>query len=263
MTSAAMPGSIRGTRSSVGRTYGYVRGSNLEDVESPDDQARLIATYCHRIGRDLDEVFVADAVSGSLLTARRKGSRGLLPRLRKGDHIVVARSELLFRSCIELTRVLGECSKLGVVLHLCDLPVGPLDPDDPLSHHLIDFLVLYYGYKRGRIVTRSRDVSRDLEAQGRRNARYARYGFRWEKRGRLTFEVPDPDEQRICLKAAEMRLAGYSWHQIRRHLAYTWKVKNREGNEYGYAEVRELTFRGLELLRAAGSLEANQAVYPS
>jgi hypothetical protein len=71
------------------------------------------------------------------------------------------------------------------------------------------------------------------------------------------------DEQRICIKAAELRLAGYSWHQVRRYLAYTWRVWNREGNQFGYAEVRELTFRGLELLRAARSLEADQAVHPA
>jgi hypothetical protein len=31
-----------------------------------------------------------------------------------------------------------------------------------------------------------------------------------------------------------MRLKGYSWHQIRRHFAYEWKVRNRVGNQFGY-----------------------------
>jgi hypothetical protein len=34
----------RETRPSVGRTYGYVRASNVEEVESPEAQAEIIAT---------------------------------------------------------------------------------------------------------------------------------------------------------------------------------------------------------------------------
>ena len=60
-----------------------------------------------------------------------------------------------------------------------------------------------------------------------------------------------------------MKLEGYSWHQIRRYFAYEWKVRNRVGNQFGYSEIRKLTFRGLELLRAAGSPEADPAVRPA
>ncbi len=75
--------------------------------------------------------------------------------------------------------------------------------------------------------------------------------------------VPEPDEQRICVKAAEMKIEGYSFHQIRRYLAYTWKVRNRKGNQFGYEEVRKITFQGLKLLRAARSLEADPAARPA
>ena len=60
-----------------------------------------------------------------------------------------------------------------------------------------------------------------------------------------------------------MKLEGYSWHQIRRYFVYEWRVRNRVGNQFGYTEIREMTFRGLELLRAAGSFEADPAVRPT
>jgi len=47
-----------------------------------------------------------------------------------------------------------------------------------------------------------------------------------------------------------MKLEGYSWHQIRRYFAYEWKVRNRVGNQFGYSEIRNMTFRGAELLEA-------------
>ena len=60
-----------------------------------------------------------------------------------------------------------------------------------------------------------------------------------------------------------MRLQGYSWHQIRRYFAYEWRVRNRVGNQFGNTEIRAMTFRGLELLRAAESPEADPAVHPA
>ena len=114
-----------------------------------------------------------------------------------------------------------------------------------------------------RVATRCKAVSRSLRAEGRRNTRFAPYGFKWERRGQFWFLAPEPNEQRLCIQAAQMRLKGYSWHQIRRYFAYEWKVRNRRGNQFGYTEIRELTFRGLELLREAGSLEVDPAARPA
>jgi DNA invertase Pin-like site-specific DNA recombinase len=254
MTSAVLPPKPRDPATPSGRTYGYVRASPIKDVESPEKQARIIATYCRRIGRQLDEVFSDDASSGGLPLTEREGGKRLLQNLRKGDHLVVARADLMLRSFADLGRTLGAWAELGVVVHLLDIPVGPLDPESAVYRHVIDTLVLFTRSTSRRISQRCREVSYDLKVQGRRNTRFARYGFRWEKRGEFWFLAPEPDEQRLCIQAAEMRLEGYSWHQIRRHFAYERKVKNRVGNQFGYTEIRELTFRGLELLRAAGSL---------
>jgi DNA invertase Pin-like site-specific DNA recombinase len=241
------------------RTYGYTRASIIEEVESPEAQAVIIATYCRRIGRRLDDVFSDDAPSGGLPLSEREGGKGLLRGLRKGDHLVAARMDGMFRSFIEFGKALDAWAKLGVVVHFCDVPAGPLDPEDPLTRHMIDLIVLLNASRSRRIAARCRAVSDRLKAQGRRNSRHAPYGSRWERRGGLSYQVPDPYEERLCIKAAQMRLEGYSWHQVRRFFAYEWRVKNRVGNQYGYSEIRELTFRGLELLQAAGSLKADPA----
>ena len=263
MTSASLPGATRETSSITGRTYGYLRASPLEEDESPEAQAEIIATYCHRIGRGLDDLFIDDALSGGLPLSEREGGKKLLLDLRKGDHLVVARADLMFRSFAELSRTLGAWAKRGVVVHLCDVPVGPLDPEKTLCRLVIDFLVLWNASTSRRISQRCREVSYALKVQGRRNTRFAPFGFKWEKRGQFRFLAPEPNEQLLCIQAATMRLEGYSWHQIRRHFAYEWKVRNRVGNPFGYTEIREMTFWGLELLQAAGSLEADQDVRPA
>ena len=169
----------------------------------------------------------------------------------------------MFRSFLELTKALDGWRKQGVTVHLCDVLVGPLDPGSTLSGLVIATLVAFSASQRRRIAMRCKSVSDHLEAEGRRNTRFAPFGSRWERRGRLTFQVPEPNEQRLCIKAAEMKLAGFSWHQIRRYFAYEWKVRNRVGNQFGYTEIREMTFRGAALLRVAGSLDADPAVRPT
>jgi putative DNA-invertase from lambdoid prophage Rac len=251
MTSTFLAHEARDPMPITGRTYGYVRASNLEEVESPEDQAGIIASYCHRTGRHLDGMFDDDALSGGLPLAEREEGKRLLLTLRKGDHIVVARLGRVIRSYIEFGDLLDGWAKLGVTVHLCDLPVMPLDPENTLCRQVIDMLVSFTSSRRRRISTRSKDACYYLKADGRRYARYAPYGFKWEERGRITFMVPDPEEQRICRKAAGMKIEGYSFHQIREYLAYTWKVRNRKGNQFGYEEVRKLVFRGGELMHAA------------
>jgi DNA invertase Pin-like site-specific DNA recombinase len=208
MTSAISHQEPRDPRTITGRTYGYVRATPLEKVESAEKQARIIATYCRRIGRQLDGVFSDDESSGGLPLPEREGGKQLLKNLRKGDHLVVARADLMFRSPAELSRGLGEWAELGVVVHLCDIPVGPLDPESAVCRHVIDILVRFSGSRSRGISQRCREVSYDLKAQGRRNTRFARYGFDWERRGEFWFLAPEPDEQRLCIQAAEMRLKG-------------------------------------------------------
>jgi DNA invertase Pin-like site-specific DNA recombinase len=183
--------------------------------------------------------------------------------LFSGDHIVAARFDLMFRSSIEFGKTLRVWADLGVVVHFCDVPAGPLDPENPLTRHLIDLIALFNASRSRRIATRCRAVSDRLKAEGRRNSRYAPYGSRWERRGGLSYQVPDPDEERLCIKAAQMRREGFSWHQIRRYFAYEWRVRNRVGNQFGYTEIREMAFRGFELLEAAGALDADPASRPA
>jgi DNA invertase Pin-like site-specific DNA recombinase len=262
MASAILPRATQDPKSLTGRTYGYVRATPVKDVKGPEAQAEIIATYCRRIGRRLDDVFCDDAPSGGLPLAEREGGKNLRLNLRKGDHIVAARFDLMFRSTIEFGKTLGVWAKLGVVVHFCDVPAGPLDPEDPLTRHLIDLLVLFNASRSRRIATRCRAVSDRLKAEGRRNSRFAPFGFKWERRGQFWFLAPEPNEQPLCIQAAKMRLEGYSWHQIRRYFAYEWKVRNRRGNQFGYTEIREMTFRGLELLKADGSLDGESSPSP-
>jgi DNA invertase Pin-like site-specific DNA recombinase len=78
MTSAVRSPVTRDSQSIASRTFGYLRASTILDVESPEAQAEIIATYCRRIGRRLDDIFFDDAPLGGLPLAEREGGKRLL-----------------------------------------------------------------------------------------------------------------------------------------------------------------------------------------
>jgi len=89
-------------------------------------------------------------------------------------------------------------------------------------------LLVSFTEAASRMVTiRNRATAARLKVQGRRRSRIAPYGFEFRKRGGKSFLVPEPIEQAIRRRVLELNSQGYSIDQIRRYLAYEWKVRNR------------------------------------
>jgi DNA invertase Pin-like site-specific DNA recombinase len=232
------------------RTFGYVRGSTDSRVESPEVQKAIIERYCQRIGRHVDTVYVDGADSGKLRLFNREAGRHLSVALRRGDHVVVARLDLLDRSLVGFGILLSQWDNLGIVTHLCDVPGGVLDPSNQYCEVLIKILISFAEYERRMIGRRTGQALNSLKAEGRRYCRFAPMGFQWERRGKKSVIVPDPNEQAICIRVAEMQSAGYSIDQIRQYLAYDWKVRNRNGNEFGNSQISDMAFRGTQFQNA-------------
>jgi hypothetical protein len=73
MTSSVLHEEPHDPPSVTGRTYAYIPATIIKEVEDPDAQAEVIATYCQRIGRRADDVFIDDVLSGGLPLSGREG----------------------------------------------------------------------------------------------------------------------------------------------------------------------------------------------
>jgi DNA invertase Pin-like site-specific DNA recombinase len=117
--------------------------------------------------------------------------------------VIVARLDRLSRSFVGFAHILDAWLRLKVVLHLCDMPGGVFDPENPMS----EMMIVFANYERRRISQRTR--------------RWAEYGWRWEKRtdsrtgNLINVKVPDEREREILRKAVELRAAGHSLDAIR------------------------------------------------
>jgi DNA invertase Pin-like site-specific DNA recombinase len=180
----------------------------------------------------------------------REAGRQLLLALRRGDHVVVARLDRLDNTLKGFTRVLDAWSKQGIVTHVLDGPLTVLDPNHPHCIVLIKILAKFAEHERRMIGQRTSQGLAAVKASGRRYCQIAPYGFAWDRCGSEMIMVPEPREQAIGAKAAEMRAEGYSIDQIRQYFAYEWKVTNRNGREFNNAAVHKMAISGAQWLSA-------------
>src|SRR6516162_8847805 len=199
------------TRQEMHRVYGYIRASTDKQIASPETQRQIIEDYAGRIGKTVDGCFIDPATSGKKRLHDREAGRELMATLRSRDTVIVARLDRLSRSFIGFAQILDRWTKLKVGIHLCDLPGGHFDPDNPMSELMIGILIVFANYERRLISQRTKEGLQARKSRGETYCRWPEYGWRWEKqydakRGKqVTVMVPDEDERKIMRQVVELR----------------------------------------------------------
>ena len=104
--------------------YGYVRVSTARQAnegESLDVQRRQIEGYALMHGLTLADVLVEEGVSGSVPVEERPVGGPLFAKLQRGDIVIAAKLDRLFRSALDALKVVENLKTRGVKLHLLDL----------------------------------------------------------------------------------------------------------------------------------------------
>jgi DNA invertase Pin-like site-specific DNA recombinase len=156
----------------MSRVYGYIRASTDRQIASPETQREIIEEYAKRIGRSVDRFFIDPPTSGKKRLHDRDAGRELMTTLRSRDTVIVARLDRLSRSFIGFAQILDSWTKLKVVIHLCDMPGGHFDPDNPMSEMMIGILIVFANYERKLISQRTRE---GLQARKQRGEKYTRW----------------------------------------------------------------------------------------
>jgi DNA invertase Pin-like site-specific DNA recombinase len=238
----------------MARVYGYIRASTDKQIASPDTQKRIIDDYARRIARSVDRFFIDPATSGKKRLHDRDAGRELMATLRSRDTVIVARLDRLSRSFIGFAQILDTWTKLKVGIHLCDMPGGHFDPDNPMSEMMIGILIVFANYERRLISQRTKEGLQARKQRGEKYCRWPEYGWRWEKRydtvlGKdVSFAVADEGERAVMAKCVELRAAGFSLDKIRQHLNYERKARTRLGGHWTTGRVAFLVRQGLRLV---------------
>jgi len=242
----------------MSRLYGYIRASTDKQIASPETQRQIIEGYAKRLGRAVDRYFIDPAVSGKKPLFEREAGRELALVLAPRDQVIVARLDRLSRSFVGFAHILELFLKKKITMHLCDMPGGVFDPDNPMSEMLIGILIVFANYERRLISVRTREGLQARKLRGEKYTRWPDYGWRWEKRldtqlgKQVNVKVADERERAILTKCVELRAAGWSFDQIRQYLNYQMKARTRMGGEWTTSRISYLVQQGLRILAETG-----------
>jgi len=186
--------------------YGYCRVSTVRQAtegESLEVQQRQIEGYAHMHGLTLAGVLVEEGVSGSVPVEDRPVGGPLFVKLQRGDIVIAAKLDRLFRSALDALKVVENLKMRGVRLHLLDL--GGDIAGNGLSKLFLTIAAAFAEAERDRIRERIGQVKADQKARGRYLGGKVPFGFRLGESGEL---VPHEAEQEAICEMIALRAQG-------------------------------------------------------
>ena len=192
--------------------YGYCRVSTLRQAaegESLEVQRRQIEGYALMHGLTLDGVLVEEGVSGSVPVEQRPIGGQLFAKLQRGDIVIAAKLDRLFRSALDALKVVESLKGRGVKLHLLDL--GGDISGNGLSKLFLTIAAAFAEAERDRIRERIGQVKADQKARGRFLGGSIQFGYRLGDDGAL---VPHDAEQEAIREIVALKAQGRSLRAI-------------------------------------------------
>src|SRR5208337_2602801 len=193
-------------------TYGYVRVSTQRQAEKGESlavQQRQITGYTTMIGVAAPEFFVEEGVSGTKPLGERPAGKELLAKLERGDVIICAKLDRMFRSAVDALQMVKAFKEKGVSLHLIDL--GGDVAGNGISKLFFTIISAVAEAERDRIVQRILDVKTDQRRRGKHLGGSRPFGYQVSEAGEL---IEDEGEQAAISKARALKAEGASLRTI-------------------------------------------------
>ena len=159
-------------------------------------------------GWNVTKTFIEAGVSGSVPLADRPEGRRLLETIGKGDIVITAKLDRMFRSAADALVTLEELKGQGVALHMIDL--GGDVTGNGISKMVFTILAAVAEGERDRI----RDAKRHLAAQGVFGGGRRPFGFDIVQDGDVQRMVPNATEQAVIERMKAMRADGATYRDI-------------------------------------------------
>lgn len=221
--------------------YGYIRVSTEEQVDgtSLEEQERRIRGIAMAAGLGEPEIFCDPGVSGTVPLDLRPAGGPLYEKLRKGDTVISAKLDRMFRHAGDALAKAEALAKRGVDVILVDISNEPLQRG-PTAVLFFGMLAVFADFERRVIAERlkngRRGKRRSLGGMGFAGGQVP-YGYRVEGEGKGSVLVPVPEEQLVISKVYEALDDGLSLRAAAEHVSEVC------GIEFDWNAVRRLRDR--------------------
>ena len=203
---------------------GYARVSTAEqaadDKTSLQEQHRVIRGMAMARGItqfDL-QIYTDTGVSGAMALSQRPEGRKLFDDAKRGDIIVAAKLDRLFRDSLDAQFCYKSFVDRGIDLILYDMGIEPVTRDG-MSKFFYTMLSAFADLERSRIAERMKDGKRAKKARGGCIGEVP-FGYRKVGEGRHAMLEPNEKEQQMLRELVELK--GY-------HLCDIWREINARG----------------------------------
>lgn len=195
-----------------------------------------------RGNRSFDFVtFTDEGVSGSIPLSERPAGKEMLDTARKGDVIVAAKMDRLFRSASDALNTAEDLKARGIDLVLVDMGTQPVT-ENGTAKMFFGMLALVAEFERGRIAERMHEGRNGKRMRNGHLGGIAPYGYRvvGEKRDSKLEAVAE--EQPILKEVLDLAKDNYTSWQIT-HMLADKGVKNRVGKPFECFQVKRIIDR--------------------
>ena len=212
------------------RVWVYARMSTDQQEASIPIQLERCKAYIKMTGLAEDGeptgVFRDPGVSGGKPIGERPAGAELMRRVRKGDHVVVATLDRMFRNSGDCSTTIERLTKLGVALHVTNMNGAAIDTSSPAGKFFVDVMGAAAEFDRSAVVDRMRRGRERAELVRPMRKSVRRFGLRelWSgpvgSDGRRAFRgyAVDEVEAELISIIVRMRRANNTWDSIRQHL---------------------------------------------
>lgn len=186
--------------------YSYCRTSTFDQATSLTEQLKkntVIAQFrCDSLALEFQN-FSDEGVSGSLPLGERPAGAELMATVKKGDTIICAKLDRIFRSARDALVMADRFKEQGVDLILADLGTEAIAYDG-VPKLIFGVLAQIADFERGRILERLREGRAAKKAKGGHIAGHAPYGFKVVGSGKEARLEECPEELEVLRLARKL-----------------------------------------------------------
>jgi putative DNA-invertase from lambdoid prophage Rac len=216
------------------RVFGYVRVSTEDQAEKGQSlavQQRQLEGWAMQRGWELAEVVVEPDVSGGIPFKDRPDGGRLWDQLQRGDVVVAAKLDRMFRSAFDCLGVVESFKARGISLYLLDLNGGADDVSgNGIARLFLTIVSAFAEFERDRIGERIRATKRAQKARGEYLGGPPPFGWRYDA-DRMLVEIPK--QQKALKRIHALRAKGMSLRKIADALA-------AEGHKLSHTSVANI-----------------------
>jgi DNA invertase Pin-like site-specific DNA recombinase len=181
--------------------------------------------------------FIDKGVSGSTPLAFRPEGKEMLAAAQKGDCIVAAKMDRLFRSAIDALQTAEELKSRGIELILLDVGVDPVTGNG-VGKLFFSILAVMAEFERDRIRERTEEGRRAKRARRGFMGGVVPIGFKVIGKGREAQLEEDDSEQQMLARVKQMLKDGHKPSRIGRYL--TKYFPTRSGRPWQVVQVQRV-----------------------